>query len=743
MCCCRFPGLVAALAALLSASVTLAGEPEARAARHGDAPIITWASDPARPDDTLILAGGNFTQPITVEAFRLADSAGKTAEFRTDNDDLGDRTGWTEIKPIQVSRTAVKFVLPARWKMGVFACRVAAGQSHSKPVLVNAPDPWWMQGDRGESASPGGQLRILGKSLGFGDGSEVVLRKGTEPPVRVKPSRADGYSLAIDLPSSLAPGSYRVSVHNGFGDRHGWRSAGDIRIAQAEPWPKDVFDAKTLCLASALAKARQNGGGVVYFPRGQYEMKGPIELPPRTVLRGEGSGLANIYWADMTNPPQALITGTSFAVENIAIFVAGYHHDVIGDSPQSDGVRIQNVRVRANAFFQLAAPGQEWRNKRAIDDIQKTGAAVHWRGSNFRMVDCDVLGTHKGIEFSRSRGGLVARSRIRYGVQGLAIESTDRLIVEDNQISGGHLSSTGNAFSSFFSPCAQNLYFARNKLENIYGYDSEAMTFDGAGGAYFGTAATVEGTRIVLAADPKPRTYSRPAMRDWTGAALCIFEGKGAGQYRRVAHNDGRFWEVDRPWDIVPDNKSLISIVPFRGRVLFIGNTVEDGGSVQAYGTGLDCVFANNRMIRAGGLNCWGRNPHGWGWQPSWFCQFLDNHVVEGTRWGNQKIYIATFTTNVEEDDAESGGSGKNIEFWGPLARCSVHRRYTLENNATIDIDGTTVDTVVEHCQIRKTDVGITVGKDPRDIVLRKNTFQDVPKPFSGPGLDHALRLSE
>ena len=43
-----------------------------------------------------------------------------------------------------------------------------------------------------------------------------------------------------------------------------------------------------------MAKARAAGGGIVYFPRGQYYIDGPIVVPDNVELKGEGEGLVSI-----------------------------------------------------------------------------------------------------------------------------------------------------------------------------------------------------------------------------------------------------------------------------------------------------------------------------------------------------------------------------------------------------------------------------------------------------------------
>ena len=201
-----------------------------------------------------------------------------------------------------------------------------------------------------------------------------------------------------------------------------------------------------------------------------------------------------------------------------------------------------------------------------------------------------------------------------------------------------------------------------------------------------------------------------------------ILDGTGAGQYRLATKNDGRAWEVDRPWEILPDDTSILSIAPFRGRNLFIGNTFEDGGSLQLYGMALDTIVAGNKGARMDGFFAWGLNPHGWGWQPAWFCQFLENEILEGNGYGHRAAFIGAFTSN------------NNEEYAGPLARCAVFRRNVCHNNARLRLGGTVEDALIEHCTVRHADTGIEVRPGPRSVLLRGNTFEDVGKPLDGDG---------
>jgi hypothetical protein len=255
------------------------------------------------------------------------------------------------------------------------------------------------------------------------------------------------------------------------------------------------------------------------------------------------------------------------------------------------------------------------------------------------------------------------------------------------------------------------------------------VTLDGDGVAYFGTAQA-NGTRLTLDADPVFRDYAPSPHTDYRGAVVYILEGTGAGQYRTVVANEGREWTVDRPWDAPPDGTSRLSIVPFRGRNLFIGNTFEDGGPLQLYGSAADVIVAENRGARMDAMFAWGLTQHGWGWHPAWRCQFLDNEFLEGSGYG-ARVQGPAFLGVVT--------SAPNEQYSGPLARGNILRRNVLQAGSLINLTGTCQDTLVESCVVKRHPVGIRIGKDVQGVLLRRNVFEDVARPVDGDGAANAV----
>lgn len=123
---------------------------EARAA-------IDWASTPVAANETVLLLGGRFSAASKIS---LSPPGSVAALF----------------SPIalQPSDSSLKFVLPpgtgdaaglAQWDVRV---------DGSPPYTLNAPQPWWVMGDKRRSATAGGYIRVFGSCMWF-DGAAAEI----------------------------------------------------------------------------------------------------------------------------------------------------------------------------------------------------------------------------------------------------------------------------------------------------------------------------------------------------------------------------------------------------------------------------------------------------------------------------------------------------------------------------------------------------------------------------------------
>lgn len=692
-------------------------------------PVFFWASAPAEPNETLLLLGGGLARVSAVDIRRVPDS---------DTPPPPEEQAWASCPTMQPADHSVKVVIPRTMRPGVYAVRASVGGATGDEFLVNAADPWWHQGDEGQAATPGGWLRIFGTCLGFDREASLILRDEAGNERTLKPAVQSRWELRAEVPRDIHPGRHELLVSNGYGGSAGYRSVGMVPVVPPPAWKQDVFevprkdtgDGDEAAVVAALRRAARNGGGVVLLRRGVYDMRGPVTIPPRTVLRGEDQDGVSLQWPDLQTPPEALITANDAALEELSIYCRR-HATVIHSGPESQRFRMHRVRVRADAFFMHVGPGKTHRGRQAPKELGE-GRVVHVVGRNFQITDCDLRGSgqvlaidpHTFAGKNRPWYGLIAGNRIAYGYQGHLFENVDRLIFEENDLCGNGSAAGSNGISTYWNSFAKHVFYARNHVHDIYGIDREAMTLDGDGAAYFGKARA-EGDRLHLDGDPEFHDYAPTPHTDYRGGVVYVLEGTGAGQYRLVTGHRDREWVIDRPWDVPLDGTSVVSIVPFRGRNLFVENSVADAGPFQLYGSAADVIVADNVTRRADGLLAWGLSQHGWGWHPVLRCQFLGNKVTGGSGYGARVSGPASISVAT---------TGNSDTYRGPLARAMVIRGNVLEDQAIVALDGTLSDVVVEDNSFKGAAQGIRVGKDVTGAVVRRNAFQEVREPVTGPG---------
>ena len=207
---------------------------------------------------------------------------------------------------------------------------------------------------------------------------------------------------------------------------------------------------------------------------------------------------------------------------------------------------------------------------------------------------------------------------------------------------------------------------------------------------------------------------------------------------------------------MAPDETSVVSLARFNGRHLIVGNTFEDAGACQLYAPNYECIVAENQSRRTSGYSACGwlnYDEKTWGGLTadfSWHNQFLDNRNIEGNGWGGYRTSydgypgggLLVYAHNTEPD------------YPFPVSCGHVIRRHIIENNSAIRIMGAVKGVLVEKCWLKNNPHGIVVEKSnpsllklsdvqaqhkdvpgvsfPVDVLLRKNTFENIDLPCSG-----------
>lgn len=695
----------------------------------GATPTVFWESDPVRPNETVMVHGSDLgASSATVEMARL--------------DAPDAHWKWEKVQLLQAGEQTLKFVVPSSWKMGVFAYRITTTLGAGPLRLLNCPNVWWFQGDEGESATPGGWLRVLGQSLSSAGRPSVILRSEKLPPVILTPTIADDFSIRVNLPADLKPDTYTVQIQND-GGRGIVSSPGSLTIIPAIVPPSATFSVletygpdavnkmratlikydqpldRTEGILAALKKAKDGGGGIVYFPAGRYLMKGPMEVPPHTIVRGEGMGLVTLWWGsghfnldgggpqgrvkvDEPKPPHTLIGGPDFEISDMSLFLPlDYEQGIVAERR----LRMSRVKIRIDHYWLVQGRGN---------------GAVARLGKNFQVADCDILA--KGDGLVPGQFGVISHNRIMANKCNTPMGGSNNLIVEENQFVSMDPTTYQNISGS-----GRNIYYGHNRHEALYAQQSDySFTFDAATGCYVGPIA-VDGTKVTLPTEPAYPKWAPEQHKIWTRAALFIIDGHGVGQWRDITANHGRSWEIDRPFDVSPDATSVATICSFNGRTLIVNNHFEDGNWVNAgYGTSIDVICANNHLSRCADMMNYGLHSQTFA-QPSWHVQYFDNEVTEGQ-------------THV----GSSGDGHKSELFNGPLTRWVVHRRHNLsaDNSGSITLGGNVVDAVIEGCTLRHLLSQIKVDGSPEGVVLRDNKFEGADSPrYVGDGVKKAAGI--
>ena len=356
------------------------------------APTIIWASDPVRPGETVVVRGDAFGTQARVEILNA------------------DRATWSLTEVFQQTDRTLKFLLPSSARPGITSFRIITGEGTSPAVVLNAPQSWWLQGDEAETATPGGWMRVFGLNLDLRGTAKLILSQAGRSVVELTPQAIDDYNFKVNLPASLAPGSYEVSFVSGEAAPEATVALGCFTLVApaAQVLGEKTFNVttfgavlaqpdsiqyytgmkaadqvdSTVAIQKALDAAGTAGGGVVFMPRGVYVLSTGLKIPAHVTLRGAGQGQTVLSWIDedqprekqvleklgwgsllfkpvkdpLNKPRPFLIKGPGhFGVEDLAIYAVNHSAGIQSDFPDTAAtaghVKVRRVVMRLDRFI--------------------------------------------------------------------------------------------------------------------------------------------------------------------------------------------------------------------------------------------------------------------------------------------------------------------------------------------------------------------------------------------------------
>lgn len=756
-------------------SATPAAAEETATGPASSGPLVWRVSEPVAPGDFAVLNGSGLGQ---VGSVKIRNVGGR----------------WQSVTAHQAHDESVKVPIPGNLKPGLFEIDFGG----AAPVVANRPRIEWLQATRlspglglGEVA-PKSEVQIFGRQLTLADaggaspGSAIAMVTGSGGAKAVLPvSDAGPYAATVRLPGSFGPGEYQVRVHNGSGGDHGWSAPATLVIKTPDVWPTTVFNAKdfgakgddivddTPAIKAAFAAAEKAGGGVVYFPYGTYRLTSWVRIPERVTLRGEGRDITWLKWSQLvpTVPtdiaPAAMYATGSWAIEDLSLssgraWVVVYdlswasYLDRTAPVPElqpfvkefgtTRDIFVRNARIH-NTFWQgrprendprVASPGTgDYRDN-----------CIFYAGvTNVDISDNDFIGSHKFIDTvnGRIRDNLFTEG---FYPLGWVAMSGQHVSFQDNNVQA-----IASAFTTGALP-NQHIHIAKNKVRSNLGAEREGLLFDmnrlvtQADNFYKNSSwnAYVAGVndKTINLANVAEFGF---AENKFAGFEVMISDGRGAGQWRKVTASGAESITVDRPFDVAPDNTSLVLIFKLQGFITFYDNETTDASTLaQLYGPTYDAIMSRNKVRRTQGM--WGL----WGWFTQWVNNDLDAAVTYHTNIGPRGYpaernreggapfgligYVIRGNLTPADNKSELPILPPKIEY--TYVRGTEVRRNKLRHGHRIllmhgyggvrtDLGRVSIaDVLIDRNTIEHTRVGVELDQNIARVMITNNSFTDV-----------------
>ena len=264
---------------------------------------------------------------------------------------------------LQATEDSIKLRMPAR--AGIYQASLygAAGEL-LQSVWLNLPQLETVLGDNGDSVSPGGLIRLAGYRLCPADAplpAEVRLRNAAQTVVLSPEAQDAPYALSVRLPEDIPEGEYELSLHSGYGDDGCWAAPRGIRIRASflKGIPRRVFNVQdygakgvgafhndTAGILAALSAARENGGGTVYFPHGNYLFTYLLDIPQNVEIKGDGVTKTSLtflpYLWDLNQlPPQIIhLCGSNYVHD---LDISGMRVSTLFGANDAADIRIERL----------------------------------------------------------------------------------------------------------------------------------------------------------------------------------------------------------------------------------------------------------------------------------------------------------------------------------------------------------------------------------------------------------------
>jgi len=658
---------------LLAGAQVLAGAPRLYHQKAHQGPVH------GGPDDLLLLQGFGFAADDTVVYRRVSDTTEPLASPDHVPKDSDGKSGLASI----VSVAGVPHSLTIKLPKSVQAdqsyalwVRTARGE-WSEAVMINDARPLWASPPYVyASGMPAGlprEVKIVGRNLQPSSGHTTRIRLIGPESLTVQAlsdaafSSASGYVARAPLPAHLAPGSYRMSISR---DGSSWieltaqsldvrpdppavsvYSISDSRFGACRP---DDGDDDTACILRAIAAAKRDGGGDVYFGPGTWDLIGRtppglltaagIVVPAGVRLLGAGSERTRVQrhaeWNERASgaPAFTLIGNTrvtGFTFRDLEVYAAS---DRAGpflrlggpvDGPGSGAsATVSDIQITGNTFDKtMVAVADGGLPLRQLFITHNTfgafNAALELTGDRFAVghqyrlddsvIDDNVFKPGSKLDLSGKTGTLAselgAGYRVDFSGNDADGSSTDYLY------SPSDARGWRAAFFWSLQGDEEEVLVTQNRMSctgDKIG-DGEALAFDNNANTFALTEATSVTDATAATVTVPVRLVTRqngrqvPVESYYAGHWVQIVMGPGQGQVRKITGYSmdevGRrtTFRVTPEWDVAPvPGVTRIAVGREFWQLYALDNRVDNRQPL--------CQKSNRSRRAAGGITLWAQS---------------------------------------------------------------------------------------------------------------------------------------
>ena len=573
-------------------------------------PVIGQVSKEALPDDSVTVAGQNFSSDdlkVYIYSQSKKDN-GKTTEAKATVTEDGLMTA----------------VVDKSLDYGIYAIYAENSNGKSNVKLINTPEIWYMDFT---TATKGEKLNIYGANLTTdkGDKAHVYLLSDDGKYCEVEITYANPHKITFKVPSSLEDGkTYTVKVHSGHGGKYGFATAEEkltysasklmtfegstIDVTDFGADPKDVENDDTEAIMDAIASATD--GDTVYFPAGVYFCSQNIEID--SSIRIMGAGKENTYFLTANALEGYLFNVNVGGVEfdDVAFqhkrsagrLISGFIH-YGGDSAAAASKKLY---IHDCDFVQVG--NEKAKSKYAVISVHNGSGIV---------IENNTFEVSVFVEAYSSNGLLIQNNYVisnmfvgsYYGQDASFFNNVRRLDLSNNKIHGGDIleddlvkfetndQTCGRA--TVFQGNCEKLYIGQNNIaaSGIPNANAgELILLEQLSVKYDGTFNTIEANGFTVDSN---NTFSN-------GDIVAVAQGKGKGQTRIVESFANKQVTLSEPFDVVPDANSRIVITRAFADIAAYDNYFQGhsnyadipGGTtaIQVYGGTFNLFFTNNQM---------------------------------------------------------------------------------------------------------------------------------------------------